>query len=608
MRKTLLTQVLPLYLGLVAVALGGLTTSIVRQDGAALRAETLEHLRMGYSLLLPYVLHDAGDRREGSSNGGGDQNGATPPSVTTQLRALEDAAGVAAALFTRDGTPALEHPDIPADDTVAALVAEVERTGRPAHSFRSAPDGSVLFAGPVPGGEHQDGDATDGLIAVLQTQLPEESSLRRRVVRSVVATGVFIFLLSLVFLLIIARRQTQPLQSIQDAANHFAAGDLDHRLRLERPQEMATVARTLNSMAAQLSWQIARIRRQRNELEAILSAMVEGVIVLDESLRIKSMNAAAAQLFQVNAHAGLGKSVIQYLRNSNLADFAERTLRSDSPVEENMVIYNRDVMHLQLHGSVVRGEEGEPGGVLIVLNDISRLKRLENMRKDFVANVSHELKTPITSILGFVETLSEGAVEDPDSARRFLQIIGDHTNRLNLIIEDLLSLSRLESFDNEIHREWCTVQEIVNRTKADTTTQAHARSIRIIDSYAGNVYAYVNQNLMEQALTNLVDNAVKYSDEGSRVRIDVTNKAGILTMEVSDTGIGVPREELDRIFERFYRVDRARSRRLGGTGLGLAIVKHIALAHGGTVEISSTLGEGSTFTLSVPSGEEDLGA
>jgi two-component system phosphate regulon sensor histidine kinase PhoR len=424
-------------------------------------------------------------------------------------------------------------------------------------------------------------------------------------VSAIIATGVFIFLLSLVFLLVIAQRQMQPLQAIQDAANHFAAGDLEHRLRLEHPREMAAVARTLNSMAAQLSWQLARIRRQRNELEAILSAMVEGVIVLDDSLRIKSMNAAAAQLFEVNAHAGLGKSVIQYLRNSNLADFAERTLRSESPIEESLVIYNRDVVHLQLHGSVVRGEEGKPGGVLIVLNDISRLKRLENMRKDFVANVSHELKTPITSILGFVETLSEGAVEDPDSARRFLRIIGDHTNRLSLIIEDLLSLSRLESFDRDIPRDWCTVEEIVNRTRADTATLAHSQGIRIVDSYAGNVYAFVNQNLLEQALTNLVDNAIKYSDEGSRVSIDVTNKAGVLTMAVSDAGIGIPREELDRIFERFYRVDRARSRRLGGTGLGLAIVKHIALAHGGKVEITSTLGEGSTFTISVPSEKPD---
>jgi two-component system phosphate regulon sensor histidine kinase PhoR len=405
----------------------------------------------------------------------------------------------------------------------------------------------------------------------------------------------------LVFLIVIAQRQTEPLAAIQDAANHFAAGDLEHRLRLEQPREMADVARTLNSMAAQLSWQLARIRRQRNELEAILSAMVEGVIVLDDALRIKSMNTAAARLFNVNEHAGLGKSVIQYLRNSDLADFAERTLESSTPIEENMAIYNRAIVHLQLHGSVVRGEEGKPAGALIVLNDISRLKRLENMRKDFVANVSHELKTPITSILGFVETLAEGAIDDPDSGRRFLQIIGDHTHRLNLIIEDLLSLSRLESFERDIPRDWCTVEEIVNRTKADCATLAHPKGITISDSHEGNAYAYVNQNLLEQALTNLVDNAVKYSSENSEVRIEVSNGGGRLEVSVTDTGIGIPREELNRIFERFYRVDRARSRRLGGTGLGLAIVKHIALAHGGQVHVSSTLGEGSTFTLAVPS-------
>jgi two-component system phosphate regulon sensor histidine kinase PhoR len=223
------------------------------------------------------------------------------------------------------------------------------------------------------------------------------------------------------------------------------------------------------------------------------------------------------------------------------------------------------------------------------------------MRKDFVANVSHELKTPITSILGFVETLSEGAIEDPDSAKRFLKIIGDHTNRLSLIIEDLLSLSRLESFDQDIPRDWCTVEEIVNRTKADCAGLAHSKNVRIVDSYAGQVYAYVNQNLLEQALTNLVDNAVKYSPNDSEVRIDVRNRDGELRLSVGDAGMGIPREELDRIFERFYRVDRARSRRMGGTGLGLAIVKHIALAHGGRINVDSVLGEGSSFTITVPS-------
>jgi two-component system phosphate regulon sensor histidine kinase PhoR len=417
---------------------------------------------------------------------------------------------------------------------------------------------------------------------------------------SVTAAGVFIILVSAVFFLVLAQRQRDPLAAIQDAANHFAAGNLEHRLRLEHPREMAEVARTLNTMASQLSWQLARIRRQRNELEAILSAMVEGVIVLDDELRIKSMNSAAAGLFNVDAHAGLGKSVIQYLRNSDIADFAERTLASSTPLEDNMAIYNRAIVHLQLHGSVVRGEGGRPAGALIVLNDISRLKRLENMRKDFVANVSHELKTPITSVLGFVETLSEGAIEDPDSGRRFLKIIGDHTHRLNLIIEDLLSLSRLESFEQDLPRDRCSVEEIVSRSKADCATLAHPKGITISDSYEGEKSAYANQNLLEQALTNLIDNAVKYSEENSEIKIRVSNQGGRLEFAVTDSGSGIPREEQDRIFERFYRVDRARSRRLGGTGLGLAIVKHIARAHAGHVHVSSTLGEGSTFTVSIP--------
>ncbi len=595
MRKTLLTRVLPVYVLLVLIALVALGTGMVRRSDSERRDHAIEQLRLTRVLI---DVHSVGLRAP--------LNSETLRAAREDFSRIEEATGIQIALFSARGVPILSHPDLVPRPVVTRLASEAARSGEETTRRPVAFDGSagpgaaslddaVLLAAPIENGDPRP--------PVLVLRYPVEVSPDRHgdIVGSVAATGVFIVLLSLVFLVVLAQRQTDPLSAIQDAADHFAAGDLEHRLRLERPREMADVARTLNTMASQLSWQLARIRRQRNELEAILSAMVEGVIVLDDELRIKSMNTAAARLFNVDAHAGLGKSVIQYLRNSDIADFAERTLASSTPLEENMTIYNRAIVHLQLHGSVVRGEEGRPAGALIVLNDISRLKRLESMRKDFVANVSHELKTPITSVLGFVETLSEGAIDDPESGRRFLKIIGDHTHRLNLIIEDLLSLSRLESFEQDIPRDWCSVAEIVNRSKADCATLAHPKGITISTSYDGEMYVYANQNLLEQALTNLVDNAVKYSEESSEIEIGVSSRGGRLEFSVTDSGSGIPREEQDRIFERFYRVDRARSRRLGGTGLGLAIVKHIALAHGGHVHVSSTLGEGSTFTVSIPS-------
>jgi two-component system phosphate regulon sensor histidine kinase PhoR len=614
MRKTLLTRVLPLYVGLVVIALTALALGLNQRARDEHTRHIIGQLRVSYRVLQEYyrsrVPADAAPDAVADPDAAPDTVADPEAAPSNPLpERLRETTKLDIAVFPGSGA-ALSDRDVPTRPAVNALLSEVRRTGEVAtSSYASAPsvagnggtpelnglDDEVYLAGPITDAEGR------RLIVVLRRDLSETTAFPEDIMESTVAAGVFVFLLSGAFLVFIAQRQTEPLKAIQDAANHFAAGRLEHRLRLERPREMADVARTLNSMAAQLSWQLARIRRQRNELEAILSSMVEGVVVLDDELRIKSMNRAAAQLFGVNEHAGIGKSVIQYLRNSNIADFAERTLRSQSPLEENLVIYSREIVHLQLHGTVIHEEEQKPGGVLIVLNNISRLKRLENMRKDFVANVSHELKTPITSILGFVETLSEGAIEDPDSAKRFLKIIGDHTNRLSLIIEDLLSLSRLESFDQDIPRDWCTVEEIVNRTKADCAGLAHSKNVRIVDSYAGQVYAYVNQNLLEQALTNLVDNAVKYSPNDSEVRIDVRNRDGELRLSVGDAGMGIPREELDRIFERFYRVDRARSRRMGGTGLGLAIVKHIALAHGGRINVDSVLGEGSSFTITVPS-------
>lgn len=583
MRRALLTRILPLYLlftGLLLLALG-LSTSGRIQDQQS--RSVSEKLQMALQLLRPQ-LAPAGEGLEPAA---------------TSLPLLEEDFGMRAALFGAEGEVLWSHAPLPNDLPARLLVDDLAQdvTGAPLERRISTAGGEIRLIGATIQGSEQ-----ERRILVLWQPLPASTPAVRQTVIAIVTTGLIIFLLSGAFLLYIARQQTRPLARIQAAVNHFAEGELDYRLRLERPHELAAVARTLNSMAAQLSWQIARIRRQRNELEAILSAMVEGVIVLDDGLRIKSMNVAAARLFDVDQRAGLGKSVLQYLRNSELAEFAERTLASSRPVEESMMLYNRRIIHLQLHGSVVR-EEDQPAGALIVLNDISRLKRLENMRKDFVANVSHELKTPITSILGFVETLLDGAIEDTHSARRFLSIINDHTSRLSHIIEDLLSLSRLESFEQEIPRDWCTVEEIVNRTKADIASHAQSKQIRIVDSYAGTARAFVNQNLLEQALTNLVDNAVKYSDEGQQVRVDVRNSGGTLEIDVADAGIGIPREDVERIFERFYRVDRARSREMGGTGLGLAIVKHIALAHGGTVSVSSVAGEGSVFSMRVPARE-----
>jgi two-component system phosphate regulon sensor histidine kinase PhoR len=241
-------------------------------------------------------------------------------------------------------------------------------------------------------------------------------------------------------------------------------------------------------------------------------------------------------------------------------------------------------------------------GALLVVHDVTRVHRLEKVRRDFVANVSHELKTPITSIRGFVETLQDGAVHDPEKAKRFLDIIRRQSERLNAIIEDLMELSRIEreaeteTIDRGVH----DLGPVLEAAVADCAAKASARNVGVSLRLAGPLFARVNARMLEQAVANLLDNAIKYSDPGAGVEIGAEQSGDTITIHVRDQGPGIPSEHLPRIFERFYRVDKARSREVGGTGLGLAIVKHIAQAHGGTVSVESTPGEGSLFAVHLP--------
>jgi two-component system phosphate regulon sensor histidine kinase PhoR len=248
--------------------------------------------------------------------------------------------------------------------------------------------------------------------------------------------------------------------------------------------------------------------------------------------------------------------------------------------------------------------QGANIGALIVLDNITRLKVLENIRRDFVANVSHELKTPITSIKGFVETLRDGAVNDPEDRMRFLDIIARHSDRLNAIIDDLLSLSRIEQ---EAEREQIALEEGRIRDALDAAvlvcaSKADEKGIRVDLACDQDLRAKINLPLLEQAIVNLIDNAIKYSGSGSNIRIEAAGTAAETVIRVRDWGCGIPQDHLQRIFERFYRVDKARSRKLGGTGLGLAIVKHIVHAHGGRILVESSPGKGSTFSICLPAG------
>lgn len=393
-----------------------------------------------------------------------------------------------------------------------------------------------------------------------------------------------------------------PVGYLQTAANHFAEGDLTYRCDVPEPSELHRLAETMNSMAEQLTTRIDAIRAQRTQLESILASMTEGVVLLDDRFQISTMNDAALRLFRVESLTtprGEPRTLLEVIRNSEIYEAVLKTFATGTNQEGTITVYTNPPRFMQVHSGIV--DTGERNAVLLVFNDVTRMQELENIRKDFVANVSHELKTPITSILGFVETLTDGdAITETEEALRFLDIISAQAQRLNAIIEDLLQLSRLEQQHDGIVVENCRIEELVAGVKQSLEKKAFEKEITLVDEYHGNPRFTANPNLMEQAMTNLLDNAIKYCPPGSRVEIRFRRTPQSVRIEVADNGPGIPTEAQGRIFERFYRVDRARSRAVGGTGLGLAIVKHIAQAHGGSVALESVQGRGSTFVFEIP--------
>jgi two-component system, OmpR family, phosphate regulon sensor histidine kinase PhoR len=441
-----------------------------------------------------------------------------------------------------------------------------------------------------------------GLIGVLRTAVPFTPIDRTigRITSRVVLGGILIALLAAGLSLWISRRHARPLEAMKEGAERFAAGDLAFRLSVPDSAEMSALARALNQMATELDERLRDIRRQRNRLEAVLSSMVEGVIAVDTEDRVIRMNRAAARMLQCNPAEAHKRSIQEVSRNTELQRFVAETLESDVLVERDLGLYVEKDRIVRAHGTGLWDEQGARMGALIVLNDITRLRRLENIRRDFVANVSHEIKTPITAIRGFVETLREMPPEqDAENTRRFLEIIARHVERLEALVEDLLNLSRIEEEEEAggLGLQPGHLADVLHGAAGMVREKVGIREDPFRMSCPPDLQVPMNPVLLEQAFVNLLENAVKYSPPGSEVNVTAAGARGEVVVRIEDRGRGIPAKHLERVFERFYRVDRSRSRKLGGTGLGLAIVKHVVQVHGGRVEVESTPGKGSIFTV-----------
>ena len=439
---------------------------------------------------------------------------------------------------------------------------------------------------------------------VLRFSVPERqaASLGRRGV-NVAGAGLILILFSSLFITFVTSVYvSRPLVSISRTAELMAKGDLSRKALVNSGDEIGDLAASLNSLAEEIKGRIDGISSEKAKLDAVLASMFEGLVVTDEQEKVVLMNPSLRRLFSVKEDPQ-GSKLIEVLRNIAVQEMADKIILEKERLvtgEIRVFVPEEKVLRVNCVPIIRRGRLE---GAVMVFHDITELRRLEKVRQDFVANVSHELRTPLSSIKGYAETLLDGAVEDKGHAREFIGIIHQESDRLANLINDLLDLARIESGNMELSKAPFDVLAVAKRAVESMGGQARAKSIKLgITAFSGVLPLAVGDEFgFRQVLTNLLDNALKYTPEGGGVTISIEAAGGFLQVNVADTGIGISPADIPRIFERFYRVDKARSREAGGTGLGLSIVKHIVQAHGGRVWVESAPGSGSVFSFTIPS-------
>jgi two-component system phosphate regulon sensor histidine kinase PhoR len=451
-----------------------------------------------------------------------------------------------------------------------------------------------------------DGPISFVRLAVPQAELQAELWRLRRVVltASAVAAGLSLFLGFL-----FARRLTRPLLDLTQGVKQVAAGDFGHQVFAPGTDEIGQLARTFNDMSQRLAAQFAQLEEDRQQLRAVLSAMVEGVIAVDAEQRILFVNQRAAQLLGISAERAVGRKLWETIRQRSIQDLVRRCQEAGERQSQELEWSGATLKSVAVHVAPFAGPTGS--GAVLVVHDTSELRRLERLRQDFVANVSHELKTPLSVIKACVETLLDAAVDDEETRRSFLQQIAEQSDRLHALILDLLHLARIESGQQVLECGDVYLGEVVQACLERHRTRAESKRLRLEavppdsdrlaqSGQTGGLAAWADEEALHHILDNLVDNAIKYTPPDGAIRVRWLADGESAVLEVQDTGVGIPERDLPRIFERFYRVDKARSRELGGTGLGLSIVKHLVQSMQGSVQAESALGVGSTFRVRLP--------
>ena len=441
---------------------------------------------------------------------------------------------------------------------------------------------------------------TVGAMAVAAVWLHPES-LQGRIALTVLLAGAVLELGRS-----LAKNFDEKINTLVWYTREVSSGTFYGKLKLKGDDELTDLGRNINSMASRLTDQIDALTREKTTVEAVLAGMIEGVLVTDKDGRVILANKSLRETFALRKEDMLGKSFLEVIRNIDISKLIQKSYERHSMVTGEVEIHRPGATLYFMAGSVPLVIKEEFAGTVLVLHDVTRLKALERVRRDFVANVTHELKTPIAAIQGFSETLLSGAMDDRENAGRFIGIIESNSRRLSRLIEDLLMLSRIELGEVRMELNPVSVKNVCEEVLALLQSRIDEKRLVVaMDIPSGCDRVEADRDKLYQILLNIMDNAVKYTPEGGRVSINsiiCPQDDGVVKIAVSDTGIGIPSEMVERVGERFFRVDPARSRELGGTGLGLAIVKHLVMAHGGEFKIESELGKGTVVTFAIKVG------
>jgi two-component system, OmpR family, phosphate regulon sensor histidine kinase PhoR len=453
----------------------------------------------------------------------------------------------------------------------------------------------------------------DGQSIVIRFAVPlSEIDLSVKELRSrLLIASILMLLIAAIASLGFARMFAARIERLKDFSQRIAEGNFRPLLREGPRDELSDLADSMNQTAARLDLEIRMLSGERNRSSAILRSMVEGVAVIDAEERLVFYNRAFSEIFGVQTSTAEGRTLIEVVRNAELVGLIRKALRGEEGLQDDISMGIVQMQSFSVTAAPVKALESangdndlmatKPSGAVVVLHDVTELRRLERVRQDFVANVSHEFKTPLTAIQGFAETLLGGALDDPANNRRFLDIIRNHAIRLARLTNDLLKLARIEAGKLEVEFFPVSLMELIEGCAETTLLKASRKQITLeIEVPSGLPAVHGDASLLRDVLQNLLDNAIQYTPAGGHIHVDAEAKGGEAVITVSDTGIGIPASDKERIFERFYRVDAARSREAGGTGLGLSIAKHIVEAHNGRLWVDSVIGEGSRFSFSIP--------